>query len=155
MSFCLSKKSLGHLTGVHPDLYLVVRRAIDVTPVDFTVLEGLRSVSRQKEMMEQGKSRTMRSRHLTGHAVDVGAWVEGQIDWSWDFYPKIASAFREISIATHIPVVWGAVWDRTLSELSDDLEAEITAYKKRQRARGIKKPLIDGDHFELPRSVYP
>ena len=39
MSFKLGKRSLSNLKGVHPDLVKVVKRAIELTEVDFTVIE--------------------------------------------------------------------------------------------------------------------
>ena len=68
--FQLSEKSISKLAGVHPDLVKVIKRAIEITPVDFTVIEGLRTKERQAYLLKSGKSKTMRSRHLTGHAVD-------------------------------------------------------------------------------------
>jgi len=92
MTYALSQRSLRRLKGVHPDLVRVVKQAILLTPVDFTVLEGLRSETRQKALFDAGASSTMNSRHLTGHAVDLGAWVDRQVDWSWPLYYKLAEA---------------------------------------------------------------
>lgn len=78
----LGPRSQTRLKGVHPDLVKVVERAIEITTVDFTVLEGLRDPARQKTLMESGASQTLNSRHITGHAVDLGAWVDNQVDWS-------------------------------------------------------------------------
>ena len=78
MAYRLGLRSRARLRGVHPDLVRVVTRAIEITDVDFTVLEGVRSLSRQRQLVAQGASKTMRSRHLTGHAVDLGAWVAGR-----------------------------------------------------------------------------
>ena len=94
MSFRLSTRSRRVLQGVHPDLVAVVEAAIGRTPVDFMVTEGLRSPDRQAALVRAGASRTLNSRHLTGHAVDVAAWVEGQVRWDWPLYPRIAEAFK-------------------------------------------------------------
>ena len=91
----LGPRSQSRLKGVHPDLVKVVERAIEITTVDFTVLEGLRDPARQKTLMESGASQTLNSRHITGHAVDLGAWVDNQVDWSWPLYHKIAAAMKE------------------------------------------------------------
>lgn len=77
MTFALSQKSVDRLAGVHPKLVAVVNLAITISPVDFAVLEGLRTIERQKSLVAAGASKTMRSRHLTGHAVDLGAIVDG------------------------------------------------------------------------------
>lgn len=127
MSFRLSNRSLGALKGVHPDLVAVVHEAIRTTPVDFMVTEGLRSPQRQAALVKSGASRTLNSRHLTGHAVDVAAWVDGQVRWDWPLYPRIAEAFKAAAKAEDVPLVWGGDWPR----------------------------LRDGPHFELCRKAYP
>lgn len=127
MSFRLSNRSLNQLKGVHPDLVAVVHEAIRTTPVDFMVTEGLRSPQRQAALVHAGASRTLNSRHLTGHAVDVAAWVEGQVRWDWPLYPRIAEAFKAAAQAKGVALVWGGDWPR----------------------------LRDGPHFELCRKAYP
>ena len=94
MSFRLSQRSHERLKGVHPDLVAVVEAAIRLTPVDFMITEGLRTPARQAELVRAGASRTLNSRHLTGHAVDVAAWVDGGVRWDWPLYPRIAEAFK-------------------------------------------------------------
>jgi peptidoglycan L-alanyl-D-glutamate endopeptidase CwlK len=125
--FKLGKRSIERLQGVHPDLVRVVERAIDLTPVDFTVLEGLRSPERQQTLVASGASQTLNSRHITGHAVDLGAWVDNQVDWSWPLYTKIANAMKAAANELGIAIVWGGDW-RTFK---------------------------DGPHFELDRKYYP
>lgn len=125
--FKLGPRSKMRLEGVHPDLVRVVERAIEVTTVDFTVLEGLRTPGRQKTLLESGASQTMNSRHITGHAVDLGAWVDSQVDWSWPLYHKIAAAMKTAAKELGVAIVWGGDW------------------------RNFK----DGPHFELDRKVYP
>lgn len=127
MTFKLGPRSLARLKGVHPDLVKVVTRAIELTPVDFTVLEGLRTLERQKALMAAGASQTMNSRHLDGHAVDLGAWVDDQVDWSWPLYGKIATAMKSAAAELNIPIEWGGDW---------------TKFK-------------DGPHFQLPWKDYP
>jgi peptidoglycan L-alanyl-D-glutamate endopeptidase CwlK len=125
--FKLGKRSIERLQGVHPDLVKVVERAIDLSPVDFTVLEGLRSPERQQTLVASGASQTLNSRHITGHAVDLGAWVDNQVDWSWPLYTKIANAMKAAANELGIAIVWGGDW-RTFK---------------------------DGPHFELDRKYYP
>ena len=122
----LGPRSKMRLKGVHPALVRVVERAIQITPVDFTVLEGRRSVERQKTLVEAGSSWTMNSRHITGHAVDLGAWVDDQVDWSWPLYDRIAKAMREAADELKVKIVWGGSWK-----------------------------VKDGPHFELDRTEYP
>ena len=127
MTYELGKRSRERLEGVHPDLVRVVEEAIKRTPVDFTVLEGLRTKERQNKLVESGASKTMNSRHLTGHAVDLGAYVDGQVDWSWPLYHKIAEAMKGAANDLKIQIVWGGDW----------------------------ASFADGPHFELNRRFYP
>ena len=81
MGFKLGKKSLEKLNGVHPDLVKVVKRAIELTEIDFSVGEGLRTLEKQKEYLAKGATTTLKSRHLTGHAVDLFAFVGKEVRW--------------------------------------------------------------------------
>lgn len=128
MSFTLSKRSRSNLHGVHSDLVLVVGRAIAITPVDFAVTEGVRTEERQARLVEAGASWTMDSRHLTGHAVDVVAYIDGGISWDWPLYHQISNAMFEAAEYFSIPIEWGGHW------------------------KGKK---ADGPHFQLPRRLYP
>jgi peptidoglycan L-alanyl-D-glutamate endopeptidase CwlK len=112
---------------VHADLVRIVERAIELTEVDFTVLEGMRGVARQKELVAAGASQTMNSRHLTGHAVDLGALVGGKVRWDWPLYHLIADAMKRAASELGVPLEWGGDW----------------------------KSFKDGPHFQLPRNRYP
>ena len=103
----LGVKSQSRLNGLHPDLVAVVKRAIEITDQDFTVLEGLRSVERQKELVESGKSTTMNSRHLTGHAVDIAPWP---ISWDWDYFYPISDAMKDAAKELKVDLEWGGDW---------------------------------------------
>jgi peptidoglycan L-alanyl-D-glutamate endopeptidase CwlK len=127
MGYVLGARSLNRLTGVHPDLVRVVKRAIEITPVDFTVLEGVRSLARQKQLLAAGATRTRHSRHLTGHAVDLGAYVGSQVRWDWPLYHRIAGAVKQAARELDIPIEWGGDW-RTFK---------------------------DGPHWQLPWRSYP
>ncbi len=108
--FELSKRSRNKLIGVHEDLVLVVKCAIERTKIDFTVLEGLRSLERQQSLVNLKKSQTMKSRHLTGHAVDLAALVDGKICWEPAVYENIAHAMKETSRDFSVPIEWGGDW---------------------------------------------
>jgi len=125
--YSLGPRSKQRLRGVHPDLVKVVERAIKITEVDFTVLEGLRTPERQKALVEAGASQTLMSRHLTGHAVDLGAWVDNQVRLVWPLYHKIHIAMLAASIELQIPIEWGGSWKR----------------------------FKDGPHWQLPWKEYP
>jgi peptidoglycan L-alanyl-D-glutamate endopeptidase CwlK len=143
MAFKLSKRSMGRLAGVHPDLVAVVHRAISRTEVDFAVLEGLRTEARQRQLVKAGASKTMNSRHLTGHAVDLGAWVGGTVRWDWPLYLKIAEGVRAASVELNIPIRWGGTWG-LLSNINGPITTEV-----------LHKRFPDGPHFELWREAYP
>ena len=110
MTYTLSKKSRDRLVGVHQDLVKVVERAIEITEIDFAVLEGVRSKTRQEHLVKAGASQTMRSRHLTGHAVDLGAYVAGSVRWDWPLYHKLAVAVKQAAAELQIPIEWGGDW---------------------------------------------
>ncbi|MFJ6024764.1 M15 family metallopeptidase [Brevundimonas sp. NPDC092305] len=127
MGWKLSERSLRRLEGVHPKLVAVVKEAATLSPVDFMVTEGLRTLARQTALVRAGASRTLKSRHLTGHAVDVAAMVDGQVRWDWPLYPRIAAAFKAAATRQGVRLVWGGDW----------------------------ASLRDGPHFELDRKAYP
>jgi peptidoglycan L-alanyl-D-glutamate endopeptidase CwlK len=110
MGYKLGLRSKQRLNGVHPDLVAVVKRAIEISEVDFTVLEGIRSEKRQAELLAKGASTTMRSRHLTGHAVDLGAYVDGSVRWDWPLYHKIAAAMKQAAKEQGVAMEWGGDW---------------------------------------------
>ena len=122
----LNKKSIDRLSGVHPDLVAVVKLAIELSDIDFQVIEGVRSKARQEQLFKAGASQTLNSRHLTGHAVDLAALVNDSIRWDWPLYFKIADAMKKASSQLKIKIVWGGDW-RTFK---------------------------DGPHFELSKEVY-
>ena len=109
MSYSLGKKSKQKLEGVHEDIVAVVELAISKSEYDFTILEGLRSVERQKELVDTGKSTTMNSRHLNGHAVDIAPWP---ISWDWDDYYPIAKVIKEAAEELDVDFEWGGDWKK-------------------------------------------
>ena len=124
MSYKLGTRSLQSLSGVHPDMVAVVKKAIEITEVDFTVIEGIRNVSRQRELYKAGKSTTMNSRHITGHAVDMVPWP---VDWEdLERFETMAKAMKAAAEELEIPIVWGGDW----------------------------KSFYDAPHFELDRKKY-
>jgi len=127
MAFKLGPRSLLRLRGVHPDLVRVVKRAIAISPIDFTVLEGLRSVARQKELVAKGASRTMKSRHIHGFAVDIAPYVAGQIRWDWPLYDDLAVVIKKAAEMEGVKVEWGGDWVK----------------------------FKDGPHWQLPSAKHP
>lgn len=109
-NFIFGQASEKNLNGVHPDLVKVARRALELSPVDFRITEGLRSMDRQRDLLREGKSQTLRSRHLTGHALDVVALPGNVVSWDMSYYRQIAAAFKKASDELKIPVEWGGNW---------------------------------------------
>jgi peptidoglycan LD-endopeptidase CwlK len=125
MSYKLGTRSLQNLSGVHPDLVAVVKLAISITEQDFTVIEGVRNINRQRELVKAGKSTTMNSRHITGHAVDMVPWP---VDWNdLERFEVMSEAMKAAAEELDIPIVWGGDW----------------------------KSFYDAPHFELDRKTYP
>lgn len=75
----LSKASQEKLASVKPELQKVILKAFETMPFDVIVLEGIRTKTRQEELYAKGASKTMKSKHLTGDAVDLAPYP---IDWS-------------------------------------------------------------------------
>jgi len=121
----LTARDRERLVGVHPDLVRVVQAARARTT--FIVVEGVRTSQRQQDLVASGKSRTMDSRHITGHAVDLAPVVDGRVSWDWPEFHPMARAMQEEADRLGVFIVWGGSW----------------------------KSFPDGPHFELSRSAYP
>ena len=147
-NYTLSQLSLDKLKGVNPDLVKVIKRAIEISGVDFRVSEGLRTKARQTELLKQGKTQTMNSRHLTGHAVDLVAIVNGQISWDFEHYYPLALAMSKAATELGVNVRWGGAWT-VITNKNGTPQDWVRAYKN-ERAKLGKKPFLDGVHFELP-----
>jgi peptidoglycan L-alanyl-D-glutamate endopeptidase CwlK len=156
MAYSLGSKSLAELNGVHPSLERVVRRAIQITKQDFSVHDGLRTEAEQREYVKRGVSTTMNSMHRKqrdgyGHAVDLVPYINGKLRWEWPPIYVIAAAVQQAAKELGVKLVWGAVWDKQLSELGDtpdSLKRSVDAYVARRKKMG-KRAFIDGPHFQL------
>jgi len=142
-NFKLSSKSKGRLIGVHIDLVHVVERAIEISTKDFSVLEGVRSLDRQRMLVANGKSQTLNSRHLSGHAVDL---VPHPVSWEWEEFYPIADAMIAAAKELDVPLRWGGMW-----QTYDVREWNGSAKALHKKYRG-KFP--DAPHFELSRKHY-
>jgi peptidoglycan L-alanyl-D-glutamate endopeptidase CwlK len=127
MTYSFGAKSLSKMTGLHPDLKKVLHRAIQLTEVDFSIIEGLRTLERQKQLVASGASKTLNSRHLDGHAVDIAPYMNGEIRWDWPLYNKLAKAMKAAAKEVGVPIEWGGDWLR----------------------------FKDGPHWQLPWKRYP
>ena len=149
MPFKLSTSSLKKLEGIDPKLAGVVKRAIEITKVDFGVTEGLRTLATQKKYVAAGKSKTLDSKHLTGDAVDLVAYVGSKISWEEELYDDLADAMKQAAKEKGVGVRWGAAWHiPDITKFNGTMEEATTQYIDLRRSQG-KRPFIDGPHFEL------
>jgi peptidoglycan L-alanyl-D-glutamate endopeptidase CwlK len=123
----LTARDRKRLEGVHPDLVRVVERA-SMGTVRFIVTEGLRTMERQSQLAREGRSQTMRSRHLTGHAVDLAVLDDdGKARWDAPAYRALAAEVKAAAAVEGVPIGWG----------------------------GDFRGFFDGPHFQLPWDRYP
>jgi peptidoglycan L-alanyl-D-glutamate endopeptidase CwlK len=149
MSYVLSERSARTLEGVKPELADVVRRAIEITNIDFGVIEGLRTEERQKELVAKGASQTMKSKHITGDAVDLMAYIGGRASWELNLYDDIADAMKQAAIELGVSICWGAAWQiKDIRTWEGTMQEAMEAYIDERRSQG-RRPFIDGPHFEL------
>lgn len=147
--FRLSKRSQENLIGVRPRLIAIIQRAITLTKVDFAVTEGLRTQPRQRELVAKGASQTMDSKHLTGEAVDLVAFLGARISWEIALYDEIADAMRTAAREEAVGIRWGAAWNiPDIRAWSGTMEDAVNHYVDVRRKAG-KRPFIDAPHFEL------
>lgn len=149
MGFKLSERSLERLVGVNPDLVGVVQRAIELTPIDFGVTEGLRTLEKQKEYVAKGVSKTLKSKHITGEAVDLVAYLGSRISWELTLYDNIADAMKEAAIELDVPIRWGAAWHISdIRQYDGNMQEATDEYVQLRRSQG-RRPFIDAPHFEI------
>ena len=133
MTITLSASGLAKLDGLHPDLHKVVLRAAAISGMDFTVLEVLRTVERQRQLVAKGASKTMKSRHLPhpsdgkSRAVDLAPTEEGKVSWAWPLYYQFAKIMKQAAVDVGVKIEWGGDW----------------------------KTFKDGPHWQLPWAQYP
>lgn len=123
----INQRSENNLKGVHPDLIKVVREVEKSTNLDFIITEGLRTVERQKQLVKEGKSKTMNSRHITGKAIDIVPVVSGEVSWNIKDFKSILQVFRDAAKKLGVPLEFGADW----------------------------KSFVDAPHIQLPHNQYP
>lgn len=150
MKFQLSTRSLTNLQGVDERLVAVVRRAIDITAVDFGVIEGVRSREWQIELYEKGASQIREGgKHVEGKAVDLMAYIGTRGSWELNLYDNIADAMKQAAIENNVAIRWGAAWNVPDIRLwRGTMEEAMNFYIDTRRKQG-QRPFIDAPHFEL------
>jgi peptidoglycan L-alanyl-D-glutamate endopeptidase CwlK len=147
--FKFSKRSLSALEEVDPRLVAVARRAIEITTVDFGVIEGKRTVERQTELVASGASQTMQSKHVDGRAIDIVAYIGSRISWEGTLYDEIANAFAQAAMEQNIKIRWGGAWHiGNISTFDGSMGKATNDYVDLRRSQG-KRPFLDYGHFEL------
>lgn len=126
-NFKFGARSLKRLEGLHCDLVKVMMHALAISDLDFTVLEGKRTLARQKQLLKEGATRTLNSRHLTGHAIDIAPLINGTVRWDWPLYNRLAKTIKKAAKEVGVTVEWGGDW----------------------------KTFKDGPHWQLPFKGYP
>jgi len=110
MPYQLSESSLAKLQGVHPLLVQVVKATIARSPLDFKITEGLRTIERQRELVGQKKSQTLKSRHIIGQAVDICVLIDGKPNWDFNNYKVVAGVFLQCAKELGVKITWGGSW---------------------------------------------
>lgn len=154
MGYKLSERSLAKLQGVDETLVDIVKKAIEVSKQDFSVICGMRTKQEQEALVAKGASQTMKSKHLEGKAVDLMAYVAGSGGrWELNLYDEIADAMAEAAVSLGVNSLrWGAAWhlDDLGSWWNNNYTAEqaMNSYVDLRRSQG-RRPFIDAPHFEL------
>jgi len=149
MSFKLSTRSSGRLEGINPDLITVVNTAITLTKVDFGVTCGMRTVEEQEVLVAKGASQTMASKHITGHAVDLVAYVGPNITWALNMYDDLGDAMAKAAKLHGVAIKWGAAWSvGNIADFKGSMEDAMNEYVDLRRSQG-RRPFIDAPHFEM------
>ena len=148
MTYKLGSRSKSKLVGVDERMVAVVNSAIGQSTQDFSVICGLRTIEEQKALVAKGASKTMKSKHLEGNAVDLMAWIDGG-RWELNLYDEIADAMKAAAIDCGVAVKWGAAWTvGDIREWDGTMEEAMNAYVDLRRSQG-RRPFIDAPHFEL------
>ena len=109
--FKFGQTSLERLEELHPDLKLVFTEVIKLTPIDFGITEGLRSVERAEQLLAEGKSKVgAKSLHCQGKAVDIVCYNGGKVTWELEFYEAVAGVVGEVCEILDVKIRWGGSW---------------------------------------------
>ena len=143
----LSKRSKSKLVGVDERLVKVVKRAIEITKQDFSVICGLRTIEEQRKLLAEGRTQTLKSNHLTGFAVDLAAYDNG-ISWDINEYFAIYEAMREAAIELDVRIRGGLYWLAPANSTKATGEELMNIYIDTRKSQK-RKPFVDAVHFEI------
>ena len=150
-SWVLGAKSLEELELVDPQLVVIVVRALELSVVDFSVADGARVLSEQRELVGAGVSQTLESWHLVqedgfAKAVDLVPYIAGRLRWEWEPIYAVCRAMKQAAAETRTRVRWGGAWQE-LARIDKPQHAHA-AYLGRRQTMG-RAAFADGPHYEL------
>lgn len=157
MTFKFSKNSMTRLNLSHngirlnDDLKMICYNALAMSDTDFGISETVRTVKRQEQLVKAGKSKTMKSKHLVGMAVDVVPWSPEIEDYTFEkeYFFSIAEAFRMAAANYDVKLRWGGAWHcYSITEYDKSMESLHEEYIQLRKSEG-KKPFVDMPHFEI------
>ena len=122
----------------------------DKTNIPFAP-KAKKTIEEQKKLYATGASKTMRSKHLDGEAVDLVAYMNGNVSWELSVYDEIATAMSLAARELDLAIRWGAAWHiPDIRYWEKSFEEAYTDYIDLRRSEG-KVPFIDAPHFEINR----
>lgn len=112
----LSKRSSDRMHNLHPKLVRVTKRALELSPYDFGVGEVERTLERQKQLLADGDTWTLKSLHLVQedgyvHALDIVVYKKGKVTWSQGVFRKVMQAFVTAAIEEGVQIELGGLWE--------------------------------------------
>jgi len=105
------KKALANLGGVHPDIVGILKEALRYS--NFIVVEGMRTIERQGNLVAKGASLTLDSKHLVqpdgySHGVDI---APSPIDWGdHSRFIELSEVVLSLAAKKGIEIRWGGHW---------------------------------------------
>lgn len=137
------------LAGVSKILQEVVWEAWVISKQPFVCTDGLRTVEEQKLLVAKGASKTMKSKHIEGKAVDLTPFIGSKPKWEMSLCMVVADAMIAAAKKLKVPLRWGGAWhcaDVTkTNKTAKELHEEYIRLCRSQK----KTPFIDGPHYEL------
>ena len=105
-----SKRSLNNIKGIDYRLIILVGLMLEYSPYDFVVTEGLRTKERQAQLVKEGKSKTMNSRHIVGKAFDIAILIDNKITWDLKYYQEFGKVILQLAERLGFPIECGCFW---------------------------------------------
>ncbi len=107
MTYKLNDVSISRLNAIKPELKLLATAAIAKSPYQFVISDGLRTAERQKQLVAAGKSKTLKSKHLTGDAFDIAIIIDNRVTWDKKYYTELSDIFKSVAEEQGIKIKCG------------------------------------------------